>query len=78
MDEEIKKTIYKSYLITVHPNNTDKSGKYRVYGRNFLGQTDPPQDAIKLTTYNKFGDDPDELINKVKAEMDQKIKRNKI
>lgn len=71
MNEEIKRKMHDSYLITVHPNKTEKKGKYRAYGRNFLGQTKSTKDAIKLPSYNLFGDDPDQLIQDIQSIIDR-------
>lgn len=74
MKEEIKSALYKGYRIAVFKNETSNDGKYRVYGHNFLGQTNPPEDVLKLPSYNLFGNDPDILIEQVKFKLDQHFK----
>lgn len=71
MKEEIKRDRYKGYLITVHENKTSKKGRYHVHGRNFTEQTSPPEAAMNLPSYHYFGDNPDDLIDRVKETMDE-------
>jgi hypothetical protein len=73
MSKEVKNRIHKNFMITVSLSNSAEKGKYIANARNFFGQTIPPEDSIKLPTFTTYGNDPDELIEQLKSDLDQHL-----